>query len=957
MVLYKNIYMNEYDHKKIEEKWQKKWEEEKVNKTPDKVNDKKCYILDMFPYPSGSGLHVGHPKGYIATDIYSRYKRMKGFSVLHPMGWDAFGLPAENYAIKTNIHPEETTREAIANYKKQIKSLSLSYDWDREIDTHSPEYYKWTQWIFLKFYEKGLAYKKKALVNWDPIDQTVLANEQVLADGTAERSGAKVEKKNLEQWFFKITDYADELIDDLDKIDWPESTITNQRNWIGRSEGAEIEFSVKYSEKDFDEKIKVFTTRPDTLFGATYIVLSPEHELVEKLSGQISNWDEVLKYIKEANNKTDIDRTAESKEKTGVELKGLKAINPANKKEIPIFIADYVLAHYGTGAIMAVPAHDERDFLFAKKFDLQIQQVVEPCFVQTWEPGAVKEGMPFVEREAIMVIVKHWSEDKYIGLKWKKVDWQTLITGGIEEGQTPEEAAIAEIREETGYLNPKFIKKLSRFHSKFFHVPKGVNRFAHFHTLYYELKDGEKEDISQEEQNNHDVAWFTAKEMEEFLTPEGHQYIWSLFTKNVFVCTGYGHLVNSDKFNGLESEEAKIKITKFVGGKIKTTYKLRDWLISRQRYWGAPIPIVYDPEGRAHAIPEEHLPWLLPTDVEFKPKGTSPLGSSKELLERTEKIFGKGWVPEVDTMDTFVCSSWYYIRFTDSKNDKEFASKENIKNWLPVDVYVGGAEHTVLHLMYARFFTKAMRDMGYINFNEPFLKLRHQGLIIAPDGRKMSKSLGNVINPDDIVETYGADSMRLYEMFMGPFSQSISWSTNNILGVRRFIEKVWKLKDKVKDGKLENNEIEILFNQTVKKIGEDIENFKFNTAISSLMILSNELYKEKDISLIHYSLFLILLSPFAPHVCQEIWFILGNKNFILEEDWPEYDENKIIYTKFKIIIQVNGKVRGELDIVEEFSEEEMREKSLALTSIKKWTEGKIIKKVIYIKNKLINIVV
>jgi len=810
-----------YDHKKIEKKWQKEWEAKDVYRTKKEPGEKKFYVLDMFPYPSGSGLHVGHPRGYTATDVYSRYKRMNGFDVLHPMGWDAFGLPAENYAIKTNTHPKEITEQAINTFRKQIQDLGLSYDWDREIDTHSPEYYKWTQWIFLKLYEKGLAYKKKAPVNWDPVDQTVLANEQVLPDGTAERSGAKVVKKDLEQWFFKITDYADELIDGLDKVDWPESTVKNQKNWIGRSNGAEIEFSVK----DSSEKIKVFTTRPDTLFGATYVVLSPEHKLVDVLSGNISNWDEVSSYIEEAKNKTEIDRTSEDKEKTGVVLNGLKVVNPANKEELPIFIADYVLAHYGTGAIMAVPAHDDRDLQFAIKFGLDIK----PVIAQVNSESEIKPGFT--------------------------------------------EAKIKSMRE---------------------------SGFAH---------------------------------------------------------TGDGFLFNSGKFDGLSSEDAKKAITEFVGGKLKVTYKLRDWLVSRQRYWGAPIPIVYDPEGEAHSIPEKHLPWLLPTDVEFMPKGTSPLGSSKELLERTEKIFGKGWKPEIDTMDTFVCSSWYYFRFTDPKNEKEFALGDAIKKWLPVDVYVGGAEHTVLHLMYARFFTKALRDMGYASFDEPFIKLRHPGLIMASDGRKMSKSLGNVINPDEMVETFGADSTRMYEMFMGPFNQPIAWSVDNIVGVRRFIERVWKIKEKVSDDAETSVGAVSLLHKTIKKVSDDIEDFKFNTAVSSLMILVNEFDKQKKISSKDFRLLLKILSPFAPHVSEELWFDLGEGGSVVVEKWPDYDEKKIVSEGFDIAVQVNGKVRGSFHIDSEIGEEEIKNQAMKVESVRKWISGESIKKVIYVENKLVNIVV
>ncbi|MSR70651.1 leucine--tRNA ligase [Candidatus Kaiserbacteria bacterium] len=755
-----------YDPKEIEAKWQKKWEESRAFAAEDTSDKPKQYILDMFPYPSGDGLHVGHVEGYTATDIYSRYQRMRGFNVLHPMGWDAFGLPAENYAIKTGVPPQETTDKSINNFRKQIKALGLSYDWDREVGTHNPDYYRWTQWLFAQFFEKGLVYKKKALVNWDPVDQTVLANEQVLPDGTAERSGAKVEKRDLEQWFFKITDYADELADSLDKVDWPESTKINQRNWIGRSEGAQIKFPISNSQFS----IEVFTTRPDTLFGATYVVLAPEHPLVTSLPYE--NKAEVEAYVQEAKNKSDIDRSAEGKDKTGVELKGVKAINPANKEEVPVWVADYVLGHYGTGAIMAVPAHDERDKEFAQKFGLAVREI--------------------------------------------------------------------------------------------------------------ELEDPKE---------------MTAK----------------------------------------------------VGGTWTKQYRLRDWLVSRQRYWGAPIPIVYDPEGKAHAIPEEHLPWMLPTDVEFKPTGTSPLGQSKELLERTERIFGKGWKPEIDTMDTFVCSSWYFFRFTDPRNEKEFASKAAMQQWLPVDLYVGGAEHTVLHLLYARFFTKALRDLGYLGFDEPFLKLRHQGTILAEDSRKMSKRWGNVINPDDMVERFGADAVRLYEMFMGPLEAMKPWNTNNIAGVRRFLERVWRLETGLVHD-IPNIELETLVHQTIKKVGDDIESLKMNTAVSALMILLNAFEKYGTVPLYLYGTFLQLLAPFAPHLTSE----LVEKSGITLADWPQFDPSKLTSSSIKIAVQVNGKLRATVTLAPDASEDEAL--LAAREAVKKWLTGAE-KKAVYIPGKIVSLVV
>ncbi|OGC87855.1 leucine--tRNA ligase [Candidatus Adlerbacteria bacterium RIFCSPHIGHO2_02_FULL_54_18] len=937
-----------YNPKEIERKWQDRWEKSAAFTAEDNSQKPKQYILDMFPYPSGEGLHVGHVEGYTATDIYSRYKRMKGFNVLHPMGWDAFGLPAENYAIKTSVAPQETTDKSINNFRRQIKALGFSYDWSREVGTHNPDYYRWTQWLFTKFFEKGLVYKKKALVNWDPVDQTVLANEQVLPDGTAERSGAKVEKKDLEQWFFKITDYANELEDSLEQLDWPESTKINQRNWIGRSEGAELEFKID----GHQVSIKVFTTRSDTLFGATYLVLAPEHPELLNLKLQITNWDEVETYINEAKNKSDIDRSADGKEKTGVELKGIMAINPANKEEMPVWVADYVLGHYGTGAIMAVPAHDERDYEFAQRFGLPVRQVLEPFYTQETEPGKVKKDMPYDHRNAIIAVVKHWSEDKYIALKWKQVAWVTFVTGGIEEGQTAEEAAKMEIEQETGYTSAELVEDYGLIHGLFYHVPKKVNRVAHAQALLFALKNDSRQEVSAEELEKHEVLWLSAEELKRQLTPGTHQHTLRLMLGTQGPYIGPGILNNSGTFDGMQSEEAKQKITEFVGGKTKTTYRLRDWLISRQRYWGAPIPIVYDPEGKAHSIPEEHLPWMLPTDVEFKPTGTSPLGQSKELLERTERIFGKGWRPEIDTMDTFVCSSWYFLRFADAHNKKEFASKEELNKWLPVDLYVGGAEHTVLHLLYGRFFTKALHDMGYLAFDEPFLRLRHQGLILAVDGNKMSKSKGNVVNPDDIIVEYGADILRLYMMFMGPLEQMKPWNTQNIAGVQRFLERVWRLGTTLRtnEPKLEakSSSQEALLHRTIKKVGDDIESLKMNTAVSALMILLNECEKE-EVSSDTYKIFLQLLAPFAPHIVHE----LAEKNGVDLAKWPAYDESKLVAKTLIIGVQVDGKLRGSIELAVDAPQAEALAAARVHPAVAKWL-NKGEKKVFYVPGKIVS---
>ncbi len=780
--------MNKYEPDKIEPKWQKIWGKKKLFKAQDFDKKKKFYCLDMFPYPSGAGLHVGHPKGYTATDIISRYKRMNGFNVLHPIGWDAFGLPAENYAIKTKVHPNESTHKNIKHFKEQIKLLGFSYDWEREIDTSSPEYYKWTQWFFLFLYKNGWAYKAKAAVNWCDSCQTVLANEQA-QDGKCERCSNDVSQKDLEQWFFKITDFNEELLQGLDKIDWPEPIKIMQKNWIGKSEGYEIDFDIKNSVSKLADRhslthIRVFTTRIDTIFGCTYLVVAPEHDILTNNKLQITNYKEVDDYVEIAKKKSERERQADVKDKTGVRLEGIMAINPANNKEIPIFVADYVLSGYGTGAIMAVPAQDQRDYEFAKKFNL-----------------------PIVE------------------------------------------------------------------------VP-----------------------------------------------------------------------------NSMEMAEKNI-------AKKKINYKLRDWLVSRQRYWGAPIPIIYCDKCGEQSVPEKDLPVLLPTDVDFMPTGESPLKKSKKFHNVKCPKCGAKARRESDTMDTFVCSSWYFFRYLDPQNKKGFASRKLIDYWLPVDLYVGGAEHAVLHLLYARFFTKALFKKGLIGFDEPFLKLRNVGLILAQGGVKMSKSKGNVINPDDIVKEYGADTLRIYEMFMGPFDQAIAWDTNSIKGARKFLDRVYNFQFSIFNFQ-KNLKLEKLLNKTIKKVSEDIEAMKFNTAISALMILLNEMEKEKEISKEIFANFLLLLAPFAPHIAEELYNRIRNQESgikeggesIFEQEWPKYDKVLLKDEKINIVVQINGKARGVVEVETGASEQEVLKIIKADLKISKWLEGENIKKIIFVKNKLANVV-
>jgi len=808
-----------YNPAKFEKKWQKKWASTKIYRSKESDSKTKYYVLDMFPYPSGEGLHVGHPKGYIATDVVSRMKRMQGMNVLHPMGFDAFGLPAENYAIKTKTNPMVSVSQNVKRFKKQLEILGLDYDWSREINTTNPEYYKWTQWIFLQLWKKGLAYESFEPINWCPSCKTGLANED-LEEGKCERCGTPVEKKPMRQWVLRITEYADRLLSDLDGknsngallLNWPESIKELQKNWIGRSEGAEIIFQVK----DFSKSIDVFTTRPDTIFGATYVVLAPEHKLVNDMLGKIENKVEVQSYIDQLKNKTEKERTDKTKEKTGVELKGIYAINPANHENIPVWIADYILADYGTGAVMAVPAHDERDFEFAKKFQLPIKEVI-----------------------------------------------------------------MAKLAVEN---------------------------------------------------------------------------------KSEAYC-GYGTLVNSEQFNGKESESIMKEITSFSGGKWVTKYKLRDWVFSRQRYWGEPIPLIHCEKCGVVPVPENDLPVKLPKVTSYEPTGTgeSPLATiTKWVNVKCPKCGGKG-KRETNTMPQWAGSCWYYLRYEDPKNKKLLVDPTKEKYWSPVDLYVGGAEHATRHLIYARFWHKFLYDIGVVSTIEPFIKLQSVGLIIGEDRKKMSKRTGNIVNPDKLIEIYGADTLRLYEMFMGPFDQEIAWSTESMIGPRRFIERVWKMTDKVLDEEKSadhtSSPVIRILHKTVKKVTEDIESLRFNTAISSLMICANELEKNETIDRRTFETFLKLLAPFAPHTTEEIWASLDNKKSIHISEWPAHDSSLIVENTVTIILQINGKMRGSFICPLNSDKEALESTAKTLPEAQKWLQGKDVKRVVVVPNKLVNIVI
>jgi leucyl-tRNA synthetase len=826
--------MKEYNHLKIEPKWRKIWEKKGINKTKDNTKSKKFYILDMFPYPSGAGLHVGHPRGFVATDVYSRYKRMHGFNVLHPMGWDAFGLPAENYAIKNKTNPIDQTIKNVKIYKEQTSILGFNYDWSREINTTDPNYYKWTQWTFLQMFKKGLAFESFEPINWCPSCKTGLANEDL--DGpNCERCGTQVEKKPMRQWVLKITKYADRLLEDLNTLDWPESVKESQRNWIGRSEGSELWFNIK----NFDGKIRVFTTRPDTLFGVTYVVLAPENKLVDELKSQIKNWKEVEKYREEVKSKTEIERTTVDKNKTGLKLIGVEAKHPLTKEILPVFIADYVLNNYGTGAVMAVPAHDERDYAFAKKYNLPIKTVIKPHILQE--------------------------------------------------------------------------------------IPSDIQGYA----------------------GNRDIV----------LTSEINCYV------------GNGVLINSGEFDGMDNEAAKKKITDAADGEQKVTYKLKDWVFSRQRYWGEPIPLIHCDKCGVVAVPEKDLPVRLPKVKFYEPTGTgeSPLAAiTKWVNVKCPKCGGKG-KRETNTMPQWAGSSWYYLRYIDPKNKKALVDKKKEKYWSPVDLYVGGGEHNTRHLIYARFWHKFLFDIGVVNYKEPFMKLRGLGMILGSDGRKMSKRWGNVVNPDDVVKNVGADTLRVYEMFMGPFDQEIAWSTDNMVGSRRFLDKVWRLQNFIdksssplngvsnhsEDVSLEN--FEILLNKTIKKVTEDILNFSFNTAISAFMILVNQAEKTKLLKS-DYEKILKLLAPFAPHMTDEIWANLGHKKSIHLEKWPEFDDQKIVTETILIIVQINGKVRATFEMPNGSKQEQVERIALTMEDVSKWLVGKNIIKKMFIKEKILSLI-
>jgi leucyl-tRNA synthetase len=953
--------LTSYSHTTLEKKWQKYWQSKKTYAAADNSKKKKFYALIEFPYPSGDGLHVGHPRPYIGMDVIARKRRMEGYNVLYPIGWDAFGLPTENYAIKTGIQPSIVTKKNADTFRRQIQSIGISFDWSREINTTDPAYYRWTQWLFLQFFKRGLAYKKKMSINWCPKDLIGLANEEVI-NGKCERCGTPVEKREKEQWMLAITKYADRLDKDLDTVDYLERIKIQQRNWIGKSHGVNFKCKIK----DVGIEVQMYNSVPQTYNAETFTVIAPEHALVHELIKGTEHEKPVSEFVaelqkKRAAGKFDLDTDPEGIF-TGRYIENFAGTG----RDLPIWIASYVVAEYGTGIVNA-SAHDERDWVFAKKYNIPLREVAEPLIIKTTGSDGIRQDAPLVERKAAVCIVKHWSEDKYLCLKWKANNWQGFVIGGIEGDENPAEAGKREIAEETGYTSAEYIKDIGGIvHSQFYHQVKKQNRFAHFMPLFFQLKNDDQKGIAQAEKDLHDIVWLSPEEVDRFVSHEDMKLVWDRVRGREKPIIKNGLLIEPAEFKGREWAEVREDIIDYLVKKgyaeRQTNFKLRDWVFSRQRYWGEPIPVVHCDTCGTVAVPEKDLPIKLPKVEKYQPTetGESPLAAiSKWVNVKCPTCKGPA-KRETDTMPNWAGSSWYYLRYADPKNKKAFADKKKLEYWTPVDWYNGGMEHTTLHLLYSRFWHKFLFDLGLVPTSEPYQKRTSHGLILAQGGEKMSKSRGNVINPDSIITTVGADSLRLYEMFMGPFDQPIAWNTDNIAGVRRFIERVWKLREKIlhlKSATMADVAADKILHKAIKKVSDDIESMGFNTAVSTLMITVNELEKVSALSRAQYEILLKVIAPFAPHVTEDLWISLGNKTTIHHSTWPTYDASLAADDEVTIIVQINGKMRGSFTAPAGATQAELETTAKELPEAKKWLEGKQVVKVIVVPKRLVNIVV